>query len=92
MLGAPLGAEETRAVFAADNPQQFDLVLVDHALSGMRGEELAADFLCLRSDNPIALYTGANVSLEEVAVQRYLCRPSTLQSMSRCLSKWYPFD
>jgi hypothetical protein len=23
MLGAPLGVEETRAVFAADNPHQF---------------------------------------------------------------------
>ena len=58
-------AEEARAVFL-DNPRQFDLIILDHILSGVQGAELAADFLHLRPDIPIALYTGADLTLEKV--------------------------
>jgi two-component system, OmpR family, response regulator CpxR len=62
---AAMDIEEARAAFS-DNPHRFDLILIDHFLSGTRGEEHATDFLCLRADIPIALYTGTDISLEEV--------------------------
>jgi CheY-like chemotaxis protein len=79
--------EEARAAFS-DNHYKFDLILLDHGLSGVSGEEFAADFLRLRPDIPIALYTGAAVSLEEVrpkGIRAVIPRPLTKSELTAAL-------
>ena len=64
-LVAALSVDEAREVFQRRD-HGFDLIMVDHLLSGIHGEEHAAEFLRSCPGIPIALYTGAVVSLEEV--------------------------
>jgi len=81
-------AEEARAVFL-ENPRQFDLIILDHILSGVQGAELAADFLHLRPDVPIALYTGADVSLEKVrskGIRAVINKPLTKNELTSAIA------
>ena len=57
--------KEALRVFS-ETPHQFDLIVLDYMLSGTYGTELAAEFLRVRPEIPIALYTGAVVPVEEV--------------------------
>ena len=58
-------AEAALTVFS-DNPQEFDLIMVDHILSDANGVELAGDLLRIRPDIPIVLYTGGQATFEDV--------------------------
>ena len=82
-------AEQARAVFC-HNPRQFDLIILDHIISNVQGEELAAEFLHLRPDIPIALYTGAVVPLEKVrskGVRAVIRKPLTKNEFSAALAR-----
>jgi CheY-like chemotaxis protein len=81
-------AEKARTVFV-DDPQQFDLIILDHILSGVLAEELAADFLHLRPDIPIALYTGAVVSLEKLrskGIRAVINKPLTKNELAAAIA------
>ncbi len=80
--------EKARTVFF-DDPQQFDLIILDHISSGVLAEELAADFLRLRPDIPIALYTGAVVSLEKVrskGIRAVINKPLTKNELAAAIA------
>jgi CheY-like chemotaxis protein len=71
---AAMDIEEARAAFS-DNPYRFDLILIDHFLSGTRGEEHATDFLCLpacrHTHSPLYRYRYFS---RRGAFERHLCR------------------
>ena len=53
-------------VALSNDPQQFDLIMVDHILSEANGVELAVDLLRIRPNIPIVLYTGGQTTIEDV--------------------------
>jgi DNA-binding response OmpR family regulator len=58
-------AEAGRSVFQ-HNSEKFDLVMVDYNLLDGNGVDLASEFLDIRPDVPIVLYTGGSLRAEDV--------------------------
>ncbi len=87
-VAVPDAEDALRAFY--DNPHQFDLIVPDHLLSGIEGAELAAEFLRVRPDIPIALYTGAVVSLKEVrskGVRALINKPLTRKEFAAAIAR-----
>lgn len=79
-----------------EQPDQFDLVLTDHAMPKMTGEELANELLSIRPDLPIILATGYNdmTNKEQVqgnGIRQYLAKPVKFglltQAIASCLTQ-----
>lgn len=88
-FAAASDVDKARAVFL-HHDCQFDLIMVDHVLSGIHGEDLAAEFLRCCPGIPIALYTGAVVSLDEVrskGIRAVIPKPLTKAELADALEK-----
>jgi signal transduction histidine kinase len=79
-----------------EQPDRFDLVLTDHNMPNMTGEDLAKELLNIRPELPIILATGYNDMLGKNQVQgsgirQYLLKPVKLglvaQAIASCLSE-----
>lgn len=79
-----------------EQPDRFDLVLTDHNMPKMTGEELAKELLHIRPELPIILATGYNdmVGKSQVhssGIRQYLLKPVKLgliaQNIASCLSE-----
>lgn len=55
----------------SDDPQRFDLVILDQTMPRMTGLEVAQHLLSLRPDLPVILYTGYNADISEASVRRH---------------------
>lgn len=76
--------EDAKSLFYAD-PQQFDLILLDHIMLDVT-EELHE----VRSDLPIALYTGSDIRLDEVrsrGITAVFHKPLTGSELSQAIKE-----
>jgi two-component system cell cycle sensor histidine kinase/response regulator CckA len=67
---------------------RFDLVIADHAMSGMSGTELARACLRVRPDQPVLLTVDADdarvrETAREIGVRAVLTKPLTLEALGR---------
>jgi CheY-like chemotaxis protein len=62
-----------RDVFA-QNPNAFDLALLDQTMPGLTGLELARGLLSLRPNLPVVLYTGYREALDDESVRKAAIR------------------
>jgi DNA-binding response OmpR family regulator len=78
-----------------EHPDRFDVVLTDHNMPKMTGEDLAKELLLIRPELPIILATGYNELLGKNQVQghgirQYLLKPVKLglvaQTIASCLN------
>lgn len=68
-------------------PDHFDLVITDMAMPHITGDELAAEFLKIRSDIPIILCTGyskklSNANWADAGIKALINKPFTKADMS----------
>jgi len=54
----------------SDDPERFDLVILDQTMPRMTGLEVAEHLLKLRPDLPVILYTGYNAGISEASVHK----------------------
>ena len=73
-------------------PGEFDLVITDYAMPGMKGDELARTFKCIAPSQPIIMITAfvGNLVSQHNPVEAILGKPFTLADLrlvlSSCLS------
>ena len=70
-----------------DDPQSFDLAIIDQMLPNIPGSELAARILEIRPEFPIVLWTGfssklSGASAQEVGARCLLSKPVDIRSLS----------
>jgi len=75
--------------------RRFDLILVDYALPGMKGDVLAAAIKALDQKQPVAIMTGypeSQVSSGNtpIPVDLVLGKPFTLEELRQALTKLWP--
>lgn len=70
---ARVSSIEALELFKAD-PARFDLVITDMTMPNMTGEELAREFLAIRSDIPIVICTGFSNDMDEKKAREMGCR------------------
>lgn len=80
---------EARDLFTQD-PQHFDLVVLDQTMPRMTGLELAGQLLALRPDLPVILYTGYSEDLSEeqitsVGVRALIKKPVDTDKLHRLI-------
>ena len=76
----------------ADNPDAFDLVITDQMMPRIKGSELAREFLAIRPDIPIILYTGLSTSLSdkeagEIGIRAVLRKPLSIYHLANEINK-----
>jgi CheY-like chemotaxis protein len=76
--------EEALAKF---NPQDFDLVITDFSMSGMKGDELAAAVKKLAPKMPILLLTAFPPALKPPAVDLVVTKPFYVATLREALAK-----
>ncbi|MBA4388000.1 MAG: hypothetical protein C0404_08465 [Verrucomicrobia bacterium] len=69
------------------NPSGFDMVVTDQIMPGMRGVDLAAELLKVRSDLPILLCTGFTDSVTpeqamKMGIKEIIMKPLTLDNLA----------
>jgi signal transduction histidine kinase len=74
-----------------EQPDRFDLVLTDHNMPKMTGEELAKELLLIRPELPIILVTGYNDMVGQNQDQRsdirqYLLKPVKLGAVAQAIA------
>ncbi len=74
------------------NPENFDLVITNETMPGLRGSELAKKLLSIRPDIPVILCTGySNTINEEVAkamgIKEFFLKPFDIKKVSRIIRK-----
>ncbi len=74
-------------------PDEFDLVITDYSLSGLRGDKLAKRILNIRSDIPIILCTGYSQSFsendaQEMGIEAFLHKPVELRNLALCVNRF----
>jgi CheY-like chemotaxis protein len=77
--------------FSAD-PSQFDLFITDQTMPGLTGIQLAREFLTLRRDIPIILFTGHSetVTPEEAqaaGIREFLVKPFGKQELAGAIRR-----
>lgn len=75
-----------------DNPDQFDLVIVDQVMPGMTGLDLAQEIRQLRPEIPILLMTGFTEpaimeKARRLAIPEYLNKPILMTDMARSIRR-----
>ena len=80
---------ETLELFRA-HPGDFDLVITDMTMPGLRGDELARQLLAIRPDIPIVLCTGFSemVSEEkarEIGIRRFIMKPMYMRDLAKAV-------
>jgi PAS domain S-box-containing protein len=83
-----MGALKT---FSAD-PSQFDLFITDQTMPGLTGIQLAREFLAIRRDIPIILFTGHSetVTAEEAqaaGIKEFLMKPFGKQELAGAMRR-----
>ncbi|OPY84065.1 MAG: Blue-light-activated protein [Syntrophus sp. PtaU1.Bin208] len=73
-------------------PHSFDIVVTDMTMPHMRGDELAAEMLKIRSDIPIILCTGysdliSEEKAREIGIRQFLMKPLSLGDLARAVRK-----
>ncbi len=73
-------------------PGSFDIVVTDMTMPHMRGDELAAELLKIRSDIPIILCTGysdliSEEKAREIGIRQFLMKPLSLGDLARAVRK-----
>jgi CheY-like chemotaxis protein len=93
----PVGYNSSPAALAAfrENPDRFDLVILDQMMPRMTGTELAEQIARIRPDIPIVLMTGYDDPARDgpagaARIRRILLKPLSLQEISSCLSQMLP--
>jgi PAS domain S-box-containing protein len=72
------------------NPAEFDLVITDMTMPKITGGDLAGELLRIRSDIPIILCTGFNISKEtakSLGVTELLAKPLLKEEVERVVKK-----
>ena len=72
------------------DPKQFDLIITDMTMPGIRGDELAIEALKIRHDIPIILTTGYNDKIDEkraksIGIRKYLEKPFTEEEITQAI-------
>ncbi len=73
-------------------PEDFDLVISDLAMPGLRGEDLAGSILQKRPQVPVLIYTGfldtaAQNRLDALHVRRVLSKPTPLSEIAEIIAQ-----
>jgi CheY-like chemotaxis protein len=76
-----------------EDPDQFDLVLTDHAMPKMTGESLAEQLLAIRPDLPIVLTTGYIETIDrqrkvDNGIRHYLQKPVNLALLTQTIARY----
>lgn len=82
-------AVEALEMFRAD-PDRFDIVITDHTMPHMTGQDLAGEFLRMRPDIPIILCTGfAEPSISETAkasgIRELIAKPVAIHELAETI-------
>ena len=72
------------------DPKQFDLIITDMTMPGIRGDELAVEALKIRHDIPIILATGYNDKIDEekakrIGIRKYIEKPFTVEEITQMI-------
>lgn len=75
------------------SPDDFDLVITDYNMPGLRGDKLATKILAIRPDLPIILCTGYSHSFGEqdakaIGIETFLNKPVELRSLAMAVSQY----
>ena len=67
-------------------PDDFDLVLTDHAMPGLNGAQLSRELLTIKPELPIILATGYSERVShndalEIGIRHFLTKPVAMQNM-----------
>lgn len=72
-------------------PMEFDLVITDYIMPGMKGDELAAKIRSIRTDIPIILCTGytdiTESELQKWGIDALLLKPYTSKEIDHLVSQ-----
>ncbi len=76
-----------------NTPEEFDLIITDYSMPGLRGDKLAKHILEIRPDIPIILCTGYSQSFGEndakgLGIEAFLHKPVELRSLAMCVSRF----
>ncbi len=85
----------TRSLEALDifrrRPLEFDLVITDYDMPGMKGDELASELRSIRNDIPIILSTGkadlTKSKLQEWGINALLLKPYKSKELDHLVSE-----
>lgn len=74
-------------------PGDFDLIITDYNMPGLRGDKLATSILAIRPDLPVILCTGYSHSFGEqdaksIGIDTFLNKPVELRSLATAVSKY----
>jgi len=74
------------------NPENFDLVITNETMPGLRGNELSKKILSIRPDIPVILCTGySNIINEEIAkamgIKEFFLKPFDIKKVSKIIRK-----
>jgi CheY-like chemotaxis protein len=80
---------ETLELFRA-RPGDFDLVITDMTMPGIRGDDLARELLKIRADLPIILCTGFSEMITEekarsIGIRRFIMKPVYTKDLARVI-------
>ena len=84
-------SNEALRTFAA-GPQEFDLVITDHAMPQMAGAQLSQELLRIRDDIPIILCTGHSETVsperaKEIGIREYLMKPLARHELAEAVRR-----
>ncbi|MCI5165820.1 MAG: response regulator [Candidatus Electrothrix sp. GM3_4] len=70
-----------------ENPKGFDLLITDHTMPGLTGEDLARSVLQLRPDLPVILCTGYTAAFSEqkarqLGIKKYVIKPLSTRELA----------
>jgi len=76
----------------ARNPREFDLVITDQVMPGLRGDELARRMLEIRPDLPIVLTTGFSETItapqaKELGVREFVMKPIVTRDIAEAIRR-----
>jgi signal transduction histidine kinase/DNA-binding response OmpR family regulator len=71
-------------------PDDFDLVITDMTMPGIRGDDLAREMLKIRADIPIILCTGFSEMITEektkgIGIRRFIMKPLYLKDLAKVI-------
>lgn len=74
-------------------PDEFDLIITDYNMPGLRGDKLARSILAVRPGIPIILCTGYSHSFGEqdakaIGIEAFLNKPVELRSLAMAVSRF----
>lgn len=85
-------SSESALKFFKTDPNRFDLVITDLTMPNMPGDVLAQEFLKIRADIPIVLFTGysdiaSQERLSAIGVRECLLKPLTRWDLAKAVRK-----